>query len=252
MLLYDYTYKGEIQMTNKFKNTNTGVTLVALVITIIILLILAGIVINNALSDNGIIKRAQLTKNETEDAINEEEIGLQYYQNEIDKRTNNSNETVTISKQEYEDLKNKVDNLAPKSINENSNLMTSINENLNIGTLTLKDFTNTFSTNFTEYFSYDNTTGEITCIKDGWFCIFQKVDLLCRSSTWTTTALRFYVNDIEISIVQVIAEGAKSATDNDSSSSTIYLKKGDILKFRKITSNTAAARNQVYIKILKL
>ena len=62
MLLYDYAYKGEIQMTNKFKNTNTGVTLVALVITIIILLILAGIVINNALSDNGIIKRAQLTK----------------------------------------------------------------------------------------------------------------------------------------------------------------------------------------------
>ena len=49
--------------------SNHGITLIALVITIIILLILAGIVINLTIGENGIIKKAQQA------GINYEEAG---------------------------------------------------------------------------------------------------------------------------------------------------------------------------------
>ena len=47
-------------------NKNRGITLVALVVTIIVLLILAGISISMLTGQNGIIKRAAEAKNQTE------------------------------------------------------------------------------------------------------------------------------------------------------------------------------------------
>ena len=61
--------------TDKF-NKNKGVTLVALVVTIIILLILAGVTINMLLGENGIIKQATKSINETKKASLQEEIEL--------------------------------------------------------------------------------------------------------------------------------------------------------------------------------
>ena len=43
----------------KLRQANTGITLISLIVTIVILLILAGITINLVFSDNGIIKNAQ-------------------------------------------------------------------------------------------------------------------------------------------------------------------------------------------------
>jgi len=51
-----------------------GITLIALVITIIVLLILAGVTINMVLGDDGIIKQAQQAKAANENAMLEEEI----------------------------------------------------------------------------------------------------------------------------------------------------------------------------------
>ena len=50
-----------------------GITIIALVVTIIILLILAGITIGTITGDNGIINKAQSAKEETEIA-NEKEV----------------------------------------------------------------------------------------------------------------------------------------------------------------------------------
>lgn len=44
---------------------NKGITLVALVVTIVVLLILAGISLNLVLGQNGIITRAQEARNQT-------------------------------------------------------------------------------------------------------------------------------------------------------------------------------------------
>ena len=55
---------------------NQGITLIALVITIIVLIILAGVTINIVLDQNGIIEKTQEAKNKTEQASDIEKIRL--------------------------------------------------------------------------------------------------------------------------------------------------------------------------------
>ena len=67
---------------------NKGITLIALVITIIVLLILAGVSIAMLTGENGILKQAQRAKNETEQAQMEEENILGEYENYLSQYTN--------------------------------------------------------------------------------------------------------------------------------------------------------------------
>lgn len=60
-----------------------GITLIALVITIIILLILAGITIVALTGDNGLFARAQQAKETTKNAQEKENFILGSYENEI-------------------------------------------------------------------------------------------------------------------------------------------------------------------------
>ena len=62
---------------------NKGITLVALVITIIVLLILAGIAIVALTGDNGLLVRAKQAKNNTLEAQNAENATLGDYENTI-------------------------------------------------------------------------------------------------------------------------------------------------------------------------
>ena len=76
-------------MENKIKNivkAQKGITLIALVITIVILIILAVVAINFAFGENGLIEKAELAKNMTENSARKEEEGianLTAYMNEI-------------------------------------------------------------------------------------------------------------------------------------------------------------------------
>lgn len=81
-----------------------GITLVALVVTIIILLILAGVAIT-ALKQTGLFENAKQAKNAMENAQNTENVTLAEYSDKINEVTG-SRDTVTISKEEYNDLKN--------------------------------------------------------------------------------------------------------------------------------------------------
>ena len=58
------------------KYDKRGITLIALVITIIVLLILAGVSIAMLTGQNGILTQAQIAKNETENAAKQEEMDL--------------------------------------------------------------------------------------------------------------------------------------------------------------------------------
>ena len=79
--------KGEVFMVNKIKKlqkevkenlkTNNGITLIALVITIIVLLILAGVSIAMLTGDNGILTQAQNAKNKTSEAEAQERQDLE-------------------------------------------------------------------------------------------------------------------------------------------------------------------------------
>ena len=62
---------------NSRRKNNKGITLIALVITIIVLLILAGVTIAALSGDNGILTRAKEAKEKTEQAQKEEEENLQ-------------------------------------------------------------------------------------------------------------------------------------------------------------------------------
>ena len=68
-------------MKNNLKN-NKGITLVALVVTIVVLLILAGVSINLVLGDNGIIMKSKEAKIEHNHANIKEQIS--FYKSELD------------------------------------------------------------------------------------------------------------------------------------------------------------------------
>ena len=64
-----------------------GITLVALVITIIVLLILAGVTISLVVRDNGVIHKAQDAKTNMGGAQKREKEGLQNLSNFIDEQS---------------------------------------------------------------------------------------------------------------------------------------------------------------------
>ena len=66
---------------------NKGITLVALVITIIVLLILAGVTIISINGNNGILSKSKLARNKYQNSTEEENSVLSNYENKIDKST---------------------------------------------------------------------------------------------------------------------------------------------------------------------
>ena len=77
--------------SKKFYKDQKGITLIALVITIVVLLILAGVTINAVFSDSGIIKKAQESQNKMNEARNSDLEAINSLSNEIDNISNHSN-----------------------------------------------------------------------------------------------------------------------------------------------------------------
>ena len=82
-------------MKEKLKQKK-GITLIALVITIIVLLILAGVSIAMLTGENGILTQAQRAKEETENAAQNEAIILNEYNNTLDNWINGETTDVSI------------------------------------------------------------------------------------------------------------------------------------------------------------
>lgn len=74
-----------------------GITLIALVITIIVLLILAGITISLTLGDHGIIQRAKEAGNSYQGAANNEMNWLNYIDDETENLVQSLNTTNTTN-----------------------------------------------------------------------------------------------------------------------------------------------------------
>ena len=84
-------------MKLKERQKNNGITLIALVITIIVLLILVGVTIATLLGDNGVLTKATEAKNEQADATVEEAIKLAWneYQMMLNEPTGEKSESGT-------------------------------------------------------------------------------------------------------------------------------------------------------------
>ncbi len=86
-------------MKNKMKD-NKAITLTSLVVTIVVLIILAGITINSILGDEGILKKAQQATQNYSTAQAEEEDKIAKYTNEIDSYINGNRDETAIDRQE--------------------------------------------------------------------------------------------------------------------------------------------------------
>ena len=91
------------KMKEKLTKKQRGITLIALVITIIVLLILAGVSIAMLTGENGILTQAQRAKNETETAQIQEQNILTDYEVYINNATL---ETATVGEIATEGNKN--------------------------------------------------------------------------------------------------------------------------------------------------
>lgn len=72
----------------KKEQTSKGITIIALVITIIVLLILAAISITTLTGENGILTKASTSKLTTEQAEILEDLRLRMYEKQLDIETN--------------------------------------------------------------------------------------------------------------------------------------------------------------------
>ncbi len=87
-------YKSQLNEFKLIKSNEHGVTLVALVVTIIIMLILAGVVLNLTLGDNGIINKAKRAVEEYDQSEQEEKEALDNLEKEMDKALINPNDYI--------------------------------------------------------------------------------------------------------------------------------------------------------------
>ena len=78
----------------KKKVENAGITLIALIVTIVILLILAGVTLNLVLGDNGIISKAKEAKEKTIAAQQKESLELSYIDAIISANTSENEEDI--------------------------------------------------------------------------------------------------------------------------------------------------------------
>ena len=80
-----------------FLKSKRGITLIALVITIVVLIILAAVIINLSLGDNGIFNRVKTAKEQYQNAESYEQIETAKLTNEIDSYINGNRDYTSIS-----------------------------------------------------------------------------------------------------------------------------------------------------------
>ena len=95
----------------KQKISNKGITLIALVITIIVLLILAGVSIAMLAGDNGLLNKASSAKVKNELATVTEQIALAYQDYQIELKTSETTKLASTSIKIAEATQTKVENL---------------------------------------------------------------------------------------------------------------------------------------------
>lgn len=125
---------------------NKAITLVALIITIIVLLIIATVSINMIMGDNGILSKAQLAKQNTNSAAYDEENKLGKTNEIIDNYTTRSG---TISDEQYNQLLDRVTSLET-TVSALSGSLGSVSNNSETKTLAAASTTNIASLTLTQ------------------------------------------------------------------------------------------------------
>ena len=186
----------------------TGITLVSLVVTIIILIILAGISINTLVGDNGIITKAQQAKENTLLAQEEEakQLNQLYMQMQSEEIADANNENIQEIREQLNNMQNQL-NILQKQLEENTFF---IDTKTVIATLC-----NGSNLTQIEYTATEN------CIIAGYV------------RTWLTDGgAKVYIDDVAI-----LALGGSDTTYGDCNALYIPLKKGQKIKIQFNNNN---------------
>ena len=207
-----------------------GITLIALVITIVVLVILGGVSVYLVLGQNGIITRAQNAKTLTEQTQANEQAQLA----KADEYIEGSREQITIDKQEYEELKAS----KPTGIKSDIYVQNVYNNKASYSNkTTMNAFTKTTDSEnkISEYLSYSDEKGYIAQ-KTGWY--FIKTEAYVHSSNATDLYVGLYINENEI--MRTIAWSTSSIASRNSDNTSMWLNKGDTI-YANASSNGATA-----------
>ena len=132
--------------TRKLKNQIKGITLIALVVTIIVLLILAGVAINLTIGNNGIFTRAQNATQKWEEASKNEQNELAQSADIIDNYLNSSFEDIYFNTKITEMMGAKILNIGINTIGIEKNKLEEIYDKRiqNLNNLTISEKENQF------------------------------------------------------------------------------------------------------------
>lgn len=249
---------------------NKAITLVALVVTVIILLILAGIVISLTLGPKGILARVQEVEKNYVEASKQEQKDLEkLYSSMLVASDDNAKITISLEdlktiiqteveentkkvQEQMEERLTQIEKKGTTQLTKDCLLMDSTNNSLAVENVDLRSFDNNFFGEFSNYFEYQSSTGTIICKKEGWFMINSSLHMTKVDSSYSNTSLNIYVNGLKLQGCwgEITVQGIESC---DSCSETIYLNKGDVLSFSKTTQvKPPLTWNQAKIRIIKL
>ena len=86
------TNQNSIREKKIFYKSDRAITLIALIVTIIVLLILAGVTINSVVGSDGVIKKSKVAVNQYKKSEGEEEVSIKNLENVVDKYKKDSQE----------------------------------------------------------------------------------------------------------------------------------------------------------------
>ena len=84
--------KNSIEEKKIYCKSDRAITLIALVVTIIVILILAGVTINSVIGSDGVIKKSKVAVNQYKKSEGEEEVSIKNLENVVDKYEKDSQE----------------------------------------------------------------------------------------------------------------------------------------------------------------
>ena len=148
----------------KFKN-NGGITLIALVITIIVLLILAGVTIVTLTGENGLLQKAQGAKEASTDGEIDEQIKLAYTEWQMDNMKGNTEDVATY-------LQTKL----RTALNDNELVVNKEGDGIYVVTTNGKDYTFTASSGSIEVETAVERIKKSTAVADSYVGKFADID----------------------------------------------------------------------------
>ena len=144
-------------------SNQAGITLIALVVTIVVLLILAGVSLNAIFSENGIIKRAQYTQNKMDQATQNDLDSINELNNCIDGKINETTGGGTTGGDDNQSTTPKISTLVGTVVDKNTKAEDAYGNKITIP----KGFKVLANGTATESASYTYSGDNIPAVQDG-------------------------------------------------------------------------------------